>query len=327
MGASGAANEFADPRYREIVVAECGLLVAQNEHKWPQIEPRPGEVSFAAGDAMVNWAREHDIAFRGHTLVWHHPNWLPRWLDAYDFGAQPARAAEQLLRTHINAVCEHYRGVISSWDVVNESVDNETGVLRETAFTRHLGPDANDLMFRFAREALPQAQLVYNDYMDWGSNSIHRDGVLRLLERFRAKGTPVDALGLQSHIGPASLEDVSNFSIQERTWRAFLDEVVGMGYALLITELDVSDRPLPADAMVRDAAMAAYLRGYLDVTFSYAQLKDVLVWGLADHYSWLQARWPREDSRPKRPNLYDADLHPKPMREAVAAAFRSAPPR
>ena len=327
MGASGSANEFADRRYRDIVLAECGVLVAQNEHKWPHVEPTPGAVSFTAGDSMVDWARQHTIAFRGHTLVWHHPDWLPRWLAGYDFGAQPTHAAEQLLRTHINQVCGHYRGVISSWDVVNESVNNETGELRETVFTRHLGPASNDLMFRLAREALPDAQLVYNDYMGWSGDPTHRNGVLRLLERFRANDTPIDALGLQSHIGPNDIADATSFSQKERTWRAFLDEVTGMGYALLITELDVSDRTLPADTSVRDAAMAAYLRAYLDVTLSYTQLKDVLVWGLVDQYSWLQTRWPREDNLAKRPSLYDADFHPKPMRDAVAAAFRAAPHR
>ena len=177
-------------------------------------------------------------------------------------------------------------------------------------------------------QALPDAQLVYNDYMSWENGSAaHRTGVLRLLERFRNNGTPVDALGLQSHISPGSVADASNFVQQERAWRSFLDEVVAMDYALLITELDVHDRTLPADAAVRDAATAAYLRGYLDVTLSYPQLRDVLVWGMVDHYSWLQSRWPREDNLPKRANLYDADFQPKPMREAMAAAFAAAPAR
>ena len=328
FGTAMGGRTFADARYRELVRAECGLLVAENEHKWPQVEPTPGSVSFAACDAMVDWARQNDIAFRGHTLVWHHPEWLPRWLDNYDFGAEPARGAEQLLRTHINAVCAHYRGAISSWDVINETVDPDTGALRDTVFTQRLGYESNDLMFNIAREALPDAQLVYNDYMSWEDGSAtHRTGVLRLLERFRSNNTPVDALGLQSHISPASAAAASNFAQQEREWRAFLDEVVAMGYALLITELDVHDGTLPADVSARDAATAAYLRGYLDVTCSYPQLKDVLVWGMADHYSWLQSRWLREDNLPKRANLYDANFQPKPMREAVAAAFAAAQPR
>ena len=326
--AMGAGSTFADARYREVVRAQCGLLVAENEHKWPQVERTPGAVSFAAGDSMVDWARQNDIAFRGHTLVWHHPDWLPRWLANYDFGADPARGAEQLLRTHISTVCAHYRGVITSWDVINETVDPETGAMRDTVFTERLGHASNDLMFNTARDALPDAQLVYNDYMSWEDGSAtHRAGVLRLLERFRNNNTPVDALGLQSHISPGSAADASNFARQEREWRAFLDEIVGMGYALLITELDVHDRTLPADAAARDAATAAYLRGYLDVTLSYPQLKDVLVWGMVDHYSWLQSRWPREDNLPKRANLYDAEFRPKPMREAVAAAFRATPQR
>jgi GH35 family endo-1,4-beta-xylanase len=63
----------------------------------------------------------------------------------------------------------------------------------------------------------------------------HRAGVLRLVEGFRKRGTPVDALGIQSHIkiGP----------VDERAWRQFCDEVVGMGYRLLITEFDAAMPP------------------------------------------------------------------------------------
>ena len=58
------------------------------------------------------------------------------------------------------------------------------------------GPEAViDLAFHTAREQLPTAQLVYNDYMSWEpQHAKHCDDVLRLLEGFRKRGTPVDAL-------------------------------------------------------------------------------------------------------------------------------------
>jgi endo-1,4-beta-xylanase len=60
---------------------------------------------------------------------------------------------------------------------------------------------------------------------------------------------------------------------------------------------------------------------------SYPQLKYVVAWGLVDRYSWLQYRSPRADGLPKRPAPYDDAYRPKPMREAIAAAFRAAPKR
>jgi endo-1,4-beta-xylanase len=103
-----------------------------------------------------------------------------------------------------------------------------------------------DLMFHTARAEAPHAELVYNDYMSWErgtEDETHIAGVLRLLEGFRKRGTPVDALGIQSHI--RLLKDLPVADIvreSEGPWRRFLDEVVAMGYNLVITEFDVNDR-------------------------------------------------------------------------------------
>ncbi len=92
---------------------------------------------------------------------------------------------------------------IRSYDVVNEAVDPADGHLYETALSKAIGgaEPTLDLAFHTARAAAPGAQLVYNDYMSWEPhNEAHRAGVLRLLEGFRRRGVPVDALGVQSHL-------------------------------------------------------------------------------------------------------------------------------
>ena len=108
---------------------------------------------------------------------------------------------------------------------------------------------------------------------------------------------------------------------------SMINEARGMGLDLILTEFDVNDTVLPADPAQRDAITAAVARDYLDLMFDYREVKQLLAWGLADKYSWLQTWWPRPDGLAKRPTLYDADLRPKPLREAVAAALRGAPER
>ena len=152
-------------------------------------------------------------------------------------------------------------------------------------------------------------------------------GVLAMLAELKKRGTPINALGLQSHIGSWDETDKGRADLVE--WRKFLDEVSGMGYDLLITELDVNDRRLPADIAKRDAGVAAATRDYLDVTLAYPRLRDILVWGMADNISWLQT-WdeaPRTDKLAMRPCPYDAQLRAKPLREAIAAAIEGAPVR
>jgi endo-1,4-beta-xylanase len=237
-----------------------------------------------------------------------------------------------MLTEHVRTVARRYGTKIYSYDVVNEAVDPETGEIRNTNVTRAMGGEAFlDLMFHTARAEAPHAQLVYNDYMSWERNSedeTHIRGVLKLLEGLRKRGTPVDALGVQSHIRllkPLSVAEIVRES--EGPWRRFLDEVVGMGYKLVITEFDVNDRTAPTDIAARDRMVADYARAYLDLMLSYPQLRDVLAWGMTDRYSWLEGFDPRADKTPKRGTPYDAQFRPKPLREVIAAAFASATSR
>jgi len=320
----------ADPAYGRLIAAQCGLIVAENEMKWQHLRPSPTAFAFAHFDAIMAWAEREHLAVRGHNLLWHQPKWFPRWLNDYDFGPQPRAAAEALLTTHIRTVIDRYGRRIASYDVVNEAVRPEDGILYETSLSKALGgPEATlDLAFHTARAAAPQAQLVYNDYMSWEpGNAAHRTGVLRLLEGFRRRGVPVDALGVQSHLITQGLDTGASVAPLQGEWRRFLDAVTAMGYGLLITELDVRDNKLPAAIAPRDRAVADFTRAYLDITLSYPKLRDVLCWGLGDAHSWIEGFEPRPDGAKRRPTPYDVALQPKPMRAAIARALAAAPPR
>jgi endo-1,4-beta-xylanase len=330
--AAGAdAGSFANPNYAALLQGECGVLVPENEMKWQALRPSATEFRFDRFDAMVDYARVNGLALRGHTLLWHSERWFPAWLNAYDFGASPAAEAERLVMEHIRTVTTRYGTRIGSYDVVNEAVDNSTGAMRETSLSRAMGSAEAvlDVAFNAARRHAPHAELVYNDFMSLEPrNERHREGVLRLLQGFRARGTPVDALGVQSHLGIDGNTDVAALvAAQTPAWRAFLDAVTGMGYRLVITELDVRDRGLPADNAVRDAAVAGLTRSYLDLMLSYPQLTDVLAWGMSDRYTWLRGFEVKPGDLPARALPYDDGFRAKPMRTAIAEAFAAAPAR
>jgi len=330
-GASDArrmGGSIDNPAYAEVVAGECGLVVPENEMKWQTLRPDAASFDFRRADRLMAFAKSRGLEVRGHNLLWHVPKWLPAWVNAYDFGARPASAAEKLLTQHITTVCRHFGDAIGSWDVVNETIDPATGAMRETVFTRHLGDKVIDIAFHAAREALPGCQLVYNDYMNWeAGNERHRTGVLKLLERLRRDGVPLDALGLQSHIGGDSDLTATPGRPQAVAWRRFLEDATAMKLDLLVTEFDVNDRAFSADPARRDAEAAAYTRDYLDVTLSFPQLRDILAWGMVDRFSWLNDRTPRADGLPKRPCPYDDAYRPKALRQAIADAVRSAPAR
>jgi endo-1,4-beta-xylanase len=113
----------------------------------------------------------------------------------------------------------------------------------------------------------------------------------------------------------------------EGPWRRFLDEAVGMGYKLIVTEFDVNDHAAPTNIAARDRMVADYGHAYLNLMLSYPQLGDLLAWGMVDRYSWLNNFDPRADKTMKRGTPYDVNFRPKLLHQAMADAFRSASSR
>lgn len=322
------AGSINNPKYAALLERECSILVPENQLKWQWVRRGgPGSFDFRAFDAMLAYAESKGFKMRGHTLFWTPTKWYPKWLAERQF--QSSAEAEQLLADHVRTVCRRYRGKIYSYDVVNEAIQPETGQIRDTNVTRALGGEQFlDLMFHTARAEAPDAELVYNDYMSWeltGDDQTHANGVLKLLEGFRKRGTPVDTLGAQSHIRLLKKAPVAEIVREsEGPWRRFLDAVVAMGYKLKITEFDVNDQEAPTDIAIRDRMVADYARAYLNLMLSYPELNDMLCWGLCDRYSWLNGFAPRKDGTRQRGTPYDVDFRPKLLRDAIAAAFVSA---
>jgi len=330
VGRPGSA--FSDLGARQIQLRECNILVPENELKWTAVRPNPKNFNFADADVLVDWAEENHMKIRGHNLLWLRPDRNSDWLNNYDFGARPGTEAERLLREHVTTVCKHYGNRIFTWDVVNEAIDPITGRMRDMVFSRHLGDDCMDIVFDAARKAAPQAVLVYNDFMTWGDNSArHREGVVRLLDSMKSRKVPVDALGVQSHIGAGEIGNVKGtmtFDAREQAdWKNFMDAATALHPRLQITEFDVSELGTAADIAARDRIIADLARRYLDMMLRYPGLDHVMCWGMLDHHSWLQSRTRRPDGMLKRGCPYDPNYQPKPLRQAIADAFRNAPAR
>jgi len=330
VGQPGSA--FEDSGARQIQLYECNILVPENELKWTAVHPNPRDFDFHGADVLVDWAEQNGLKIRGHNLLWLRPDRNSDWLNNYDFGSRPGAEAERLLREHVSTVCKRYGDRIFTWDVVNEAIDPASGKMRDFVFSRHLGDDCMDIVFDAARQAAPHAQLVYNDFMTWGGNSArHREGVLKLLDRMKSRKVPVDVLGVQSHIGAGEIGGVKGTMTfdarEEADWKSFMDAATALYPRLQITEFDVSEVGTPGDIPARDQIIADLARRYLDMMLRYPGLDHVMCWGMLDHHSWLQSRTRRADGMLKRGCPYDPNYQPKPLRQAIADAFRSAPMR
>ncbi|MCI4645236.1 MAG: endo-1,4-beta-xylanase [Hyphomonadaceae bacterium] len=324
FGSAMAARQLQDERYKEIILRECATIVAENEHKWYSINPAPDVWNWKPGDDLVAFAKANDLKMRGHTLLWHKTRWSPQWVNEKEFAS--AAETEAFVANYVSQVARRHDPFLYAWDVVNEAVHDQTGDFRTSSLTKHMGENLIDFCFALAREHAPNAKLVYNDYMSWEDSSApHREGVLRFLERLLKRGVPVEGLGIQSHSNYEMPDEYTRE--KQRNWIAFVDEVVGMGLEIYITEYDVNDTRMGPDIAYRDRVMASYTRDYFDLMLSYPQLKEILIWGMVDDQNWLQTFLPREDDVLKRPTLYDENYQAKSMRTALAEALIAAPQR
>lgn len=308
-----------DPDFMAHVPAECAMVVGEGGFKWWDLRPAPDRFDYTLSDRLVGYAEAHRLRVRGHTLLWHeaNPAWLARTLAPGN--------AEALLTEHVRNVAGRYRGRLAHWDVVNEVIeprDHRPDGLRDSLWLRALGPRYIDLAFRLCAETDPFALRVLNDYgMEYASDDNHeprRRAMLRLLAALKARGVPVQALGIQAHL------DAAEKRLDQKRLARFLDDVAALGLAILVTEFDVNDRSLPADITTRDAGVAAHARAYLDVVLANRAVIGVLSWGLSDRYSSIGHAYPRHDGAQPRPLPLDAELRRKPLWSAMAAAFDAA---
>lgn len=291
VGVSVQAKLLDDPGYAGLVARVFDSVTPENELKWEATEPSPGSFAFGDADKIVDWARAHGLAVRGHTLVWFQQ--LPSW-------ASSITAAQ--LREHITGEIDHFRGRIHEWDVVNEAMGDD-GKLRPSPFLSHLGPSYIANAFRWAHAADPTAKLVYNDYGIEGLGP-KSDAVYTLVRALLAQHVPIDAVGFQTHV------DTSPIPGFEANLRRF----AALGLDVELTEAEVRLGNDQADALHTQAV--AYER-IVAACRAVPRCTRITFWGLDDRDSFASTAYPGFG----RAALFDGALKPKPAFDAVRRAL------
>jgi len=312
---SGALE--TDATYRDAIIANCQMVVPEGEMKWPEIRPTRNEWRFEKSDAIIDFARQNKLEVRGHTLAWY--GGMPAWTDEISSRAE----AERELVDHIKTVVSRYRGVIPSWDVVNEPLVDfpvDATSLRPCIWTRQLGADYIPIALRATAQADPEARLVVNEYdveFKGPRFAARRKALLQLLRSLRDKGVPLHGVGLQAHL-------FADREIDRDGLQAFLSEIAALKLDVLITELDVVDYELPGKVSERDALVARMAGEFLGAVCDVVRPKAILTWGLSDRYTWVPIYFKRPDGMLNRPLPLDADLKPKPFFDVIEKFRRKA---
>jgi endo-1,4-beta-xylanase len=307
----------SDPTYRAAIIANCQLIVPESELKWLELRPTRGEYRFEKADAIMDFARQNAIEVRGHTLAWYGA--MPDWTEEIATHAE----AERELADHIETVVSRYRGVIPSWDVINEPLaewpENESS-FRPSIWARRLGPDYLSIALRRAAVTDPDARLVLNEYdveFKGPRFAARRKALVQLLRSLRDRNVPLHAVGLQAHLFADRIIDRDGL-------QAMLAEIKALGLDVLITELDVIDYELPGKITERDTMVANVAGRFLESVCEVVRPKAILTWGLSDRYTWVPIYFKRPDGMPNRPLPLDANLNRKPLFDVIEE-FRRKP--
>ncbi|WP_404423588.1 endo-1,4-beta-xylanase [Nibricoccus sp. IMCC34717] len=268
----------------------------ENDLKWQPWagDWGPGWTRDIAGGGL-DWLKQRGIPARGHVMVWPGKRNLPKQIVDLIGSSQQNTIPAKVL-SHIDDMAAFTQGRVAEWDVVNEPFDNFDLL---TAF-------GNDIMvdwFKRAKEKIPSARLYLND---WGNHDMFADPAhvqfdIDTVKNLKAKGAPIEALGLQSHVGSAPAAPVHLLATLDRL-------SAETGLPLRITEFD--------SEIADDTIQANYMRDFLIAIFSHPAVNGFQMWGF-----WGKAHWI------PRGALYRADFSEKPngkaFRELVHGTWKT----
>lgn len=302
VGAAMALEPAAtDKEYAEVAFGgNFGALTTENALKWQAVHPQPGTYTFQQGDALVALARKHGMSVHGHTLVFGEAN--PRWVQKLPTTTQAEKdKVKEVMTQHISKVMGHYKGKISSWDVVNEPLADydqfESGtIMRQHKWQQAMGDSYIATAFKEAHTVDPNAQLFMNEF-GLEEEGERWDAFLKLVTSLKAQGVPIDGVGFQAHV----YEEADAVDIA--TLRKHIQILAKLGLKSRISEIDVlSDKGTTLQA----TQYANVLKACIDEPSCIAYT----TWGVSDRYDTFKD----DDGSIQygQDYLWNADMQPTP---------------
>lgn len=298
FGSAMSGREAADAKRLAFYAAQYAIITPENELKPDSVidayksakaaKDDQGNVGlqFYSVKPLLEFAKANGLKVNGHVLFWHQQT--PETFFREDYSRNMPfvsrdvmlRRMENYVRLMMEYLDSNYPGLVVSFDIVNEAIDDSTGKLRESYYTQIVGDDWVTQAFRFARKYAPEDMLlVYNDYSVPYQPKL--TGILSLLDGLIAEGL-VDVCGMQCHY-QLTTPSAAQF-------KAAVASIVQKGLKIRVTELDI----LVDDKS--EASFAQQAKRYADLMKILLQYSDSVVavqtWGTFDNKSWKSSYYP-----------------------------------
>ncbi len=319
IGVALNQRNVSDESQKALVKQEFNSVTAENDMKPGEIHPKEGVWNWERADKIANFCRQNGIKMRGHCLCWH--SQFADWMFS-DSKGNPVKKEVfyERLREHILTVVNRYKDVVYCWDVVNEAMADdgrgwpgrEQSPYRQSTAFKLCGDEFIAKAFQFAREADPNAILIYNDYscVDPGK----RERIYNMVKKMKDAGVPIDGIGMQGHYN-IYFPDEDQLELAINRFKELVNHIH-------ITELDLRMNNESGGQLMFSRGEAKPMAPYMSSlqTDQYARLfkvfrrhKDVIdnvtFWNLGDGDSWLGVN--------NHPLPFDENYRPKACYRAI----------
>lgn len=284
--------------YRNIIINQFNVVFPVSAFLIYKIHPQQAVFDFSEYDYLAGFCRKYGKHLEGANLIYQ--LYLPDWLSRFQGNRQDWEA---IAKNHIQTIVSRYRGVVESWMVVNEAL-NEDGTLGGNIWQQHIGDQYIEKFFTWAHEADPDARLFYND-VNLETNMQKLAVALNLADILRSKGIRIDGIGLQMH-------NQIQFPMPEAVTKAAL-KVAERNYKVYFSEWDISCNLFKNKTSLNDEMKQQQRSLVYAMVKGYRMLPErcrygISFWGVGDTDSWIRSSFSRIDW----PLLYDDDYKAKP---------------
>lgn len=253
---------------------------------WGMFEQEEGKPRTKELQTAARWLKDRNISVKGHPLCWHTLT-APWLLDMTN---------EEILRAQFDRIkrdVTDFKGLIDTWDVINEVVimpifdKYDNGITRISQDLGRVGIIKE--MFAKTRLYNPEATLLLNDFNTSINYEILIDGCLNA-------GISIDAIGIQSHQhqgywGLEKLEEVldrfSSFGLPIH----FTENTLTSGHLMPAEIEDLNDYQIPEWPSTEEfeERQAKEVEEMYTVLFEHPLVEAVTTWSFSDDGAWLGA--------------------------------------
>lgn len=264
-------------RYYQLIKDNFNIGVFQNAAKWFNVEPEEGDIYWTSAERTTKWAMANGLAMRGHCVIWDCERFVPGWQKEMS-DAELRRVIERRCKE----VANFFAGRVDEWDLNNE-------MLHCRWYRDRLGDEIVGDMFRWFKEANPEAVLTLNDFRIL--NNRYRSGLddyIAQVREFMNNGYAVGGINCQGH----SWGGVTNLGFVKDA----LDKLQRTGLPLKISEYIIDDQGGNKEYA------AVMLDKHFRVCFGHPAVEAIIFWGIWEgtHFSPSDALW-RKDFSPTPP--------------------------